>query len=77
MKMPWKKSRGEARRCPYPHAESLNLCVAVGGEDKVLYGPDYPHNIGDMKGCRARVDALPAARRDAVRAGNALRIFKL
>jgi aminocarboxymuconate-semialdehyde decarboxylase len=57
--------------------ESLNLCVAVGGEDKVLYGSDYPHNIGDMKGCLTRVDALPAAQRDAVCGGNALRIFRL
>jgi len=57
--------------------ESLNLCVAVGGEDKVLYGSDYPHNIGDMKGCLARVDALPPAQRDAVRGGNAQRIFRL
>ncbi len=57
--------------------ESLNLCVAVGGEDRVLYGSDYPHNIGDMKGCLARVDALPAAQRDAVRGANALRIFRL
>ena len=57
--------------------ESLNLCVAVGGEDRVLYGSDYPHNIGDMKGCLARVDALPPAQRDAVRGGNAQRIFRL
>jgi aminocarboxymuconate-semialdehyde decarboxylase len=57
--------------------ESLNLCIAVGGEDKVLYGSDYPHNIGDMKGCLARVDALPPAQRDAVRGGNAQRIFGL
>jgi aminocarboxymuconate-semialdehyde decarboxylase len=57
--------------------ESLELAIKVGGEDKVLYGSDYPHNIGDMKGCLARVDALPPAQRDAVRGGNALRIFKL
>ena len=57
--------------------ESLNLCVAVGGEGRVLYGSDYPHNIGDMKGCLARVDALPAGQRDAVRGGNAQRIFRL
>ena len=57
--------------------ESLELAIMVGGEDKVLYGSDYPHNIGDMKGCLARVDALPPAQRDAVRGGNALRIFKL
>ena len=57
--------------------ESLELAIKVGGADKVLYGSDYPHNIGDMKGCRARVDALPGAQRDAVRGGNAMRIFRL
>ena len=57
--------------------ESLDLALKVGGESNVLYGSDYPHNIGDMKGCLARVDALPPAQRDAVRGGNAMRIFKL
>ena len=57
--------------------ESLELALKVGGDTNVLYGSDYPHNIGDMKGCLARVDALPAAQRDAVRGGNAMRIFKL
>jgi aminocarboxymuconate-semialdehyde decarboxylase len=49
----------------------------VGGADHVLYGSDYPHNIGDMKGILARVDALPAAQREAVRGANARRIFNL
>jgi len=57
--------------------ESLELALRIGGEDKLLYGSDYPHNIGDMKGCLARVDALPPESRDAVRGGNAMRIFKL
>ena len=57
--------------------ESLELALKVGGTANVLYGSDYPHNIGDMKGCLARVDALPPAQRDAVRGGNAMRIFKL
>jgi aminocarboxymuconate-semialdehyde decarboxylase len=57
--------------------ESLELALKVGGTENVLYGSDYPHNIGDMKGCLARVDALPAAQRDAVRGGNAMRIFRL
>ena len=57
--------------------ESLNLCVEVGGADKVMYGSDYPHNIGDMKGCLSRIDALPEAQSKAVRSGNAMRIFKL
>ena len=56
--------------------ESLELAIKVGGEDNVLYGSDYPHNIGDMKGCLARVDALPPAVCDAVRGGNAMRIFR-
>jgi aminocarboxymuconate-semialdehyde decarboxylase len=57
--------------------ESLELAVKVGGAEQVLYGSDYPHNIGDMKGCLARVDALPGEVRDKVRGGNAQRIFRL
>ncbi len=57
--------------------EALRLCIEVGGADKVMYGSDHPHNIGDMAGCLARVDSLPAAERDAVRGGNATRIFRL
>ena len=57
--------------------EALELAVTVSGEENVLYGSDYPHNIGDMAGCLARVDALPAVRRDKVRGGNAERIFRL
>ncbi len=57
--------------------EALELCITVGGEDKVMYGSDYPHDIGDMAGCLARVDALPAGQREKVRSGNAERIFKL
>jgi aminocarboxymuconate-semialdehyde decarboxylase len=57
--------------------EALKMCIDVGGADKVMYGSDYPHNIGDMVGCLKRVDDLPPAQRDAVRSGNAQRIFKL
>ena len=55
----------------------LDLCVSVCGADNVLYGSDYPHTIGDMVGCLARVDALPGGVRDKVRGGNAQRIFRL
>lgn len=57
--------------------ESLELCIHVAGSDRVMYGSDYPHNIGDMKGCLARVDALPRDQVEAVRGGNAQRIFKI
>lgn len=57
--------------------EAIEMCVKVCGPDNVLYGSDYPHNIGDMTGCLARVDNLPDAIRQRVRGGNALRIFGL
>ena len=57
--------------------ESLELAIKVGGEDRVLYGSDYPHNIGDMEGCLARVDALPAAQAKRVRGAAARELFKL
>ena len=58
-------------------AETLELCVRVGGADRVMYGSDYPHNIGDMKGCRDRVDGLPAEQAEAIRGANAMRVFDL
>ena len=39
------------------------------------FGTDYPHTIGDMPGCLARVDALAGGVRDKVRGRNAQRIF--
>jgi aminocarboxymuconate-semialdehyde decarboxylase len=57
--------------------ESHELAIKVGGEDKVLYGSDYPHHIGHLKGCLARVDARGPEVRDKVRGGNAQRIFRL
>lgn len=55
---------------------ALNLCLEVAGPENVLYGSDYPHNIGDMTGCLARVNALAPAVAARVRGGNAKRIFK-
>jgi aminocarboxymuconate-semialdehyde decarboxylase len=57
--------------------ESLKLGINVCGEDNVMYGSDYPHNIGDMAGCLGRVNALDASQRDKVRGRNAMRIFNL
>ena len=56
---------------------ALQLCVDVGGEDNVMYGSDYPHTIGDMRGCLGRVDSLGASARRKVRGENARRIFGL
>lgn len=57
--------------------DALELCIRVGGSDNVMFGSDYPHNIGDMRGCLARVDALPDCTAKKLRDGNAVRIFNL
>jgi aminocarboxymuconate-semialdehyde decarboxylase len=56
---------------------ALDLCVDVAGAGNVLYGSDYPHNIGDMAGCLSRVNALAPDVAARVRGGNAKRIFNL
>ena len=57
--------------------EALDLCLRVGGAGQLLYGSDYPHNIGDVEGCLARVEALPADAVEAVKHRNAERLFGL
>jgi aminocarboxymuconate-semialdehyde decarboxylase len=42
-----------------------------------MYGSDYPHNIGDMAGCLARVNALDPAAAKLVKSGTAQKLFKL
>jgi aminocarboxymuconate-semialdehyde decarboxylase len=56
---------------------ALDLCIAVGSPERVLYGSDYPHNIGDMKGCLAQVDARPPTEARRIRSENAVRLFGL
>jgi aminocarboxymuconate-semialdehyde decarboxylase len=57
---------------------ALELCLRTAGSpDMVLFGSDYPHNIGDMKGCLARVSALPQSTARKVMSSNARRLFRL
>ncbi|MFN3349674.1 amidohydrolase family protein [Pseudorhodoplanes sp.] len=57
---------------------ALELCISVAGSpDRVLYGSDYPHNIGDMIGCLARVNALPADQAKRIAGKNAEALFGL
>ena len=55
--------------------DALAMAVRVFGSERVLYGSDYPHTIGDPIGCLARVDRLPDGVRKRVRSANAKRIF--
>jgi aminocarboxymuconate-semialdehyde decarboxylase len=54
---------------------ALAMCVEVGGADNVLYGTDFPHNVGDMKGILAMVRDLPQDQAGKVAGENAKRIF--
>jgi aminocarboxymuconate-semialdehyde decarboxylase len=57
---------------------ALELCIAVAGSDeRVLYGSDYPHNLGDMVGCLARVNALAPASAKRIAGKNAEKLFRL
>jgi aminocarboxymuconate-semialdehyde decarboxylase len=57
---------------------ALDLCILVAGSDeRVLYGSDYPHNIGDMAGCLARVNALRPDTARRVAGKNAEKLFGL
>ena len=57
--------------------DALELCLKVAGPDRVLYGSDYPHNVGDMRGCLARVNSLPSDTHARIRGGNAEKLFSL
>lgn len=56
---------------------TLEYLVDTVGSDRVLYGSDYPFLIGDMVGVLDRVDHLPAGQAEAIRGGNAKRLFNL
>lgn len=56
---------------------ALAMCIAAGGADNVLYGTDFPHNVGDMTGILALVRGLPQDQAGKVAGGNARRIFKI
>ena len=58
--------------------EALDLCIKVAGSpERVLYGSDYPHNIGDMAGCLARVNGLKKADAKRIAGHNAEQLFGL
>jgi len=57
---------------------ALSLCLEVAAsDDNLLFGSDYPHVIGDMQGCLARVNALSEKTATRIRGINARRIFNL
>ena len=47
---------------------ALDLCIETVGTDRMLFGSDYPHNIGDMAGRLALLDSRDAPHRQTARA---------
>ena len=57
---------------------ALNMCIEVAGSaDRVMFGSDYPHPIGDMAGCLQRIDELPSLTARRIRGANAQKLFGL
>lgn len=58
--------------------DALDLCLKAAGTDEhVLFGSDYPHNIGDMSGCLERTRSLPSDVARRVAGQNAIDLFGL
>jgi aminocarboxymuconate-semialdehyde decarboxylase len=56
---------------------ALRYLIFVVGADRVMFGTDWPHQVHDIKGSLAHTAALPKDQCDAIRGGNAKRVFKL
>lgn len=55
----------------------LRYLIEVAGASQVMLGTDWPHRVHEADVAVSRLDALPAAQRDAIRGGNAARVFGL
>jgi aminocarboxymuconate-semialdehyde decarboxylase len=58
-------------------AGALRYLISVVGADHVMFGTDWPHWVHDTKGSFANTAALPQDQCDALRSGNARRVFGL
>ncbi|HYF18857.1 MAG TPA: amidohydrolase family protein [Ramlibacter sp.] len=56
---------------------ALQYLLSVVGPSQVMFGTDWPHWVHDTKGAFANTALLPPAQMEAVRGGNARRVFGL
>ena len=54
---------------------ALQYLVSVVGAEHVMFGTDWPHWVHDTKGAFANTAQLPQGQMDAVRSGNAVKVF--
>ena len=56
---------------------ALRYLISIVGAERVMFGTDWPHQVHDTKGAFANTAQLPQDQMDAVRSGNARRVFDL
>jgi aminocarboxymuconate-semialdehyde decarboxylase len=58
---------------------AIRFAAGLFGTDRLLLGSDYPHQVGDLPGCRGAVERaeLGPGVTEAVFAGNARRLYEL
>ena len=56
---------------------ALQYLISVVGEEHVMFGTDWPHQVHDTKGAFANTAQLPAQTCAAIRGGNALKVFNI
>ncbi|MEY2619871.1 MAG: hypothetical protein RL522_2873 [Pseudomonadota bacterium] len=56
---------------------ALQYLVSVVGASQVMFGTDWPHQVHDTPGSLKHTGLFPADTRDAIRGGNAQRVFGL
>lgn len=54
---------------------ALQYLISVVGHERVMFGTDWPHWVHDTQGAFANTAQLPLEQMNAVRSGNAQRIF--
>jgi predicted TIM-barrel fold metal-dependent hydrolase len=83
MRMPLKPSEYIRRNCFFvaePEERSIGAMLDLVGEDKILWGSDYPHvdsSLAASEEIRSAVASLSPARQAAVLGENARRVFGL
>jgi aminocarboxymuconate-semialdehyde decarboxylase len=56
---------------------ALRYLISVVGPERVMFGTDWPHQVHDVVGSLANTAALSPDDREAIRGGNATRLFRL
>lgn len=56
---------------------ALQYLISVAGPDHVMFGTDWPHQVHDIQGAFANTQQLPPEQREAIRGGNALKVFNI